>query len=98
MTPYFINSHKIIYSIYYNIEIQIGTYQLAIVAKTFNVPVYVAAESYKFSSNYILGQPKQLTASNRDVTPPQYITLIFSSFIMTPSAVSDELLKRLWKQ
>jgi len=35
---------------------KIGTYQIAIVAKNFRIPFYVAAESYKFTRVYPLNQ------------------------------------------
>jgi len=95
----------------------VGTFQIAIVAKAFNKPVYVAAESFKFTRLYPLDQKEipnrvpnrkkenglvdpqlegQYQTSNAalDYTPPQYITLLFTDIaILTPSAVSDELIK-----
>jgi translation initiation factor eIF-2B subunit alpha len=102
---------------------RIGTYQIAIVAKALNKPCYVAAESFKFSRLYPLGEreipnrsppdnllefdklvPRNLTQEAKanlkvespmlDYTPPQYITLLFTDLgVLTPSAVSDELIK-----
>ncbi|GAA0145869.1 translation initiation factor [Lithospermum erythrorhizon] len=111
-----------------------GTYQIALVAKSMNKPVYVAAESYKVPSSpfslpffpkmfqvllscdfarlYPLDQKDMVPAlrpidfgvpiptkvevetSARDYTPPAYLTLLFTDLgVLTPSAVSDELIK-----
>lgn len=100
---------------------QIGTYQMAIVAKAANKPFYVAVESYKFVRFFPLNQydlPPRVTSTlnlmfddkdpphdpipskaeflnqSIDYTPPTYITLLFSDLgVLTPSAVSDELIK-----
>lgn len=83
---------------------KLGTYQMAIVAKAFGRPMYVAAESYKFARHYPLTQndverivKKHSNDSEeftRDYTPPEYLTLLFTDLgILTPSAVSDELIK-----
>jgi translation initiation factor eIF-2B subunit alpha len=92
---------------------KIGTYQISIVAFAFNKPFYVAAESFKFSRIYPLGQkdlpfsnmethplssqlPESTELSNplSDYTPPKYIRLLFTDLgVLTPSAVSDELIK-----
>eukprot|EP01083_Nonionella_stella_P007440 21514_1 len=97
----------------------LGTYQVAIVAKAFKKPFYVATESYKFSRLYPLKQndlpetkhqlplpasvQKDLPLDSPtfkihnpvgDYTPPAFITLLFTDLgILTPSAVSDELIK-----
>ncbi|CAK9268401.1 unnamed protein product [Sphagnum jensenii] len=90
----------------------LGTYQAALVARTMNKPVYVAAESYKFARLFPLDQrdmspsprhvdfaepiPPEVTVENsaRDYTPPQYLTLLFTDLgVLTPSAVSDELIQ-----
>lgn len=111
-----------------------GTYQLALVAKAHNKPFYVAAETFKMTRDYPLnqssipiqtysaapalnptsneGHPAKLpfststSASTKDIcipkwhqpmldyTPPQYISLLFTDLsVLTPSAVSDELIK-----
>jgi translation initiation factor eIF-2B subunit alpha len=112
-----------------------GTYQLALVAKAHNKPFYVAAETFKMTRDFPLNQssipiqtyappptdslveaPKDAKDTNstslssqsqlRDVciskwhqpmldyTPPQYISLLFTDLsVLTPSAVSDELIK-----
>lgn len=111
-----------------------GTYQLALVAKAHNKPFYVAAETFKMTRDFPLDQksiptqtyakpskelldllstplsplsPKSGVSSNNqdacvpelhqpmlDYTPPQYITLLFTDLsVLTPSAVSDELIK-----
>mmetsp|Transcript_19241 Transcript_19241/g.31594 ORF Transcript_19241/g.31594 Transcript_19241/m.31594 type:complete len:312 (+) Transcript_19241:125-1060(+) len=94
---------------------KIGTAQIGSIARAHNVPMYVAAESFKFSRTYPLNQEEiQMMDSNRaqdvvggdkedrnnvehyltDYTPPEYITLIFTDLgVMTPAAVSDELIK-----
>eukprot|EP01025_Chloroclados_australasicus_P053144 TRINITY_DN6228_c0_g2_i1.p1 TRINITY_DN6228_c0_g2~~TRINITY_DN6228_c0_g2_i1.p1 ORF type:complete len:352 (-),score=46.14 TRINITY_DN6228_c0_g2_i1:559-1578(-) len=91
---------------------RLGTYQIAICAKAFNKPMYVAAESYKFARLYPLNQsdfpletkpagfepllPDNATVDNpsRDYTPPNYITLLFTDLgVLTPAAVSDELIQ-----
>ncbi|MCO5554880.1 hypothetical protein L7F22_008417 [Adiantum nelumboides] len=90
----------------------IGTYQAAMVARSMNKPVYVAAESYKFARMYPLDQkdmspsprhvdfhvplpaPIRVECSARDYTPPQFLTLLFTDLgVLTPSAVSDELIQ-----
>ncbi|ORZ11714.1 alpha subunit of the translation initiation factor eif2b [Lobosporangium transversale] len=128
---------------------QIGSYQMAIVAKAANKPFYAVAESYKFVRLFPLNQydlptynadtlsfqelnvdqssltkedgtipavstsstgsaPSQTalhmkTSEDRasqgsnplvDYTPPSYITLLFTDLgVLTPSGVSDELIK-----
>jgi len=84
---------------------KLGTFQMAVLAKAMNKPVYTAAESFKFLREYPL---KQKEVENRvkylssedighplvDYTPPSYITLLFTDLgVLTPSAVSDELIK-----
>ena len=84
---------------------KIGTFQMAVTAKAMNKPVYVAAESFKFLREYPL---KQTEVSNKfkyfkdcedghpavDYTPPSYIALLLTDLgVLTPSAVSDELIK-----
>lgn len=80
----------------------IGTYNIAIIAKYYNVPVYVAAECFKFSNNYPIEQTSVNTVTDEqgkkallyDYTPPELISLIFSDlYVSTPSAVADELIK-----
>jgi len=97
---------------------KIGTYQIAMVAKSCGKPFYVAAESYKFARIFPLNQsdlPEQKDQQDKlepclsgvtfhpklkvenpgcDYTPPKYITLLFTDLgVLTPSAVSDELIK-----
>ncbi|KAI7843881.1 hypothetical protein COHA_002427 [Chlorella ohadii] len=91
---------------------KLGTYQVAIAAKEHSVPMYVAAESYKFARLYPLNQrdmplerkqldfgpllPASVGIDNpsRDYTPPQFITLLFTDLgVLTPAAVSDELIQ-----
>lgn len=91
---------------------KVGTYTIALSAKEMNKPVYVVAESFKFTRLYPLNQqdlPNQYkyhastlkTGADLsrehplvDYTPPLYITLLFTDLgILTPSAVSDELIK-----
>jgi translation initiation factor eIF-2B subunit alpha len=92
---------------------QIGTYQLAIVAKMANKPFYVAVESFKFVRMFPLNQcdfpnrwmsPSSSSSDQEDMihkelplldyTPPEYIHMLVTDLgILTPSAVSDELIK-----
>jgi len=86
---------------------QLGSLSIAIIAKQFNKPVYTLAESFKFVRFYPLGQddlPLEVAHSRTgddcelqprvDYTPPQHLTLLFTDLgILTPSAVSDELIK-----
>lgn len=89
---------------------KIGTYTMSVCAREMKKPVYVLAESFKFTRLYPLNQrdlpndykyPRKtldndLTKTHPlvDYTPPAYITLIFTDLgILTPSAVSDELIK-----
>ena len=108
---------------------KVGTYQIALCARALGVPVYVAAESYKFARIFPLNQrdlpPEENTLSSssssgggvgtgtglagaaralpqgvrvafpsRDYTPPAYLTLLFTDLgVLTPSAVSDELIQ-----
>mmetsp|Transcript_22540 Transcript_22540/g.62533 ORF Transcript_22540/g.62533 Transcript_22540/m.62533 type:complete len:370 (+) Transcript_22540:152-1261(+) len=91
---------------------KLGTYQISLCAKALDVPVYVAAESYKFARLYPLNQndfpvnskhvdfgpllPKEVSVENpsADYTPPSCITLLFTDLgVLTPAAVSDELIQ-----
>ena len=92
---------------------QVGSYQMAVMAKACNKPFYAAVESYKFIRMYPLKQgdlselnppgagtmdknDSSLPTSHPwvDYTPPSYISLLFTDLgILTPSAVSDELIK-----
>ena len=80
---------------------QIGTFQLAIVANSFNKPFYCASESYKFMRMYPLSQDElrnpeegDETGPLVDMTPPELITLFFTDIgVLTPGAVCDELMK-----
>lgn len=90
----------------------LGTFQVAVVGREMNKPVYVAAEAYKFARMYPLDQRDlepsphavhfgvplppsvKVESTQRDYTPPKYLTLLFTNLgILTPSAVSDELIK-----
>lgn len=89
---------------------KIGTYQVAVMAKALNKPFYVVAESFKFVRLYPLKQADIRNAEKYesiesdenlhpyiDYTPPQYISLLFTDLgVLTPSAVSDELIKLYW--
>eukprot|EP01103_Thecamoeba_quadrilineata_P006484 TRINITY_DN16204_c0_g1_i1.p1 TRINITY_DN16204_c0_g1~~TRINITY_DN16204_c0_g1_i1.p1 ORF type:complete len:305 (+),score=35.07 TRINITY_DN16204_c0_g1_i1:31-945(+) len=88
---------------------KVGTYGISIIGKEMKKPLYVAAESYKFTRLYPLSQsdfPSTLTPVSfpsphykseqvsLDYTPPSYITLLITELgVLTPSAVSDELIK-----
>lgn len=91
---------------------KLGTYTVALAAKAHGVPVYVAAESYKFARLFPLSQsdlpierkqfpvgpllPESVKIDNpsRDYTPPSFISLLFTDLgVLTPAAVSDELIQ-----
>lgn len=91
---------------------KLGTYTVALAAKAHGVPVYVAAESYKFARLFplsqrdlpfeskptdfgpLMPQATQVDVPSRDYTPPNYITLLFTDLgVLTPAAVSDELIQ-----
>lgn len=88
---------------------RIGTFTMGLCSREMKKPFYVLAESFKFSRLYPLNQRdladeykysrKHLGDVSKlhplvDYTPPIYITLLFSDLgILTPSAVSDELIK-----
>ncbi|KAK4523916.1 hypothetical protein GAYE_SCF00G1814 [Galdieria yellowstonensis] len=97
---------------------RIGSLQVALVASSYNKPVFVAVESYKFSRIYPLRQ-RDLPCSDKykepwhpllpevtvskgiqfenpasDFTPPSLISLLFTDLgVLTPAAVSDELIR-----
>ena len=87
---------------------QLGTYTVATVARALGKPTYVLAESFKFVREYPLGQedlPREYlhhaselragaaAAPRVDYTPPALVSLLFTDLgILTPSAVSDELI------
>lgn len=87
---------------------RIGSFTMALCAREMKKPFYVLAESFKFTRLYPLNQrdlPVEYKYIKRqrdnfkahpmvDYTPPAYITLLFTDLgILTPSAVSDELIK-----
>eukprot|EP00347_Sterkiella_histriomuscorum_P020389 403337988 len=83
---------------------KIGTFTIALVAKTFQKPFYVFTESLKFMKEFPLRQEDALELATSgqvdiekllvDYTPPEYISLLFTSIgIFTPSAVCDELIE-----
>ncbi|KAL8640702.1 MAG: hypothetical protein Q9228_002398 [Teloschistes exilis] len=98
----------------------LGTYQMAILARSKGKPVYVLAESHKFVRVFPMGQ-EDLGVRQRvldfkgadqseggdvhekneeeeavDYTPPELITsLVTEVGVLTPSAVSEELIK-IW--
>lgn len=88
---------------------KIGTYGIALCAKAMKKNFYVLAESFKFLRIYPLNNTRlpdsfkykqnakgDLSKEHPlvDYTPPSYITLLFTDLgILTPSAVSDELIK-----
>lgn len=89
----------------------IGSYQIGVLAKNANKPLYVVSESHKFvrmfplSPDDVPGNKLEfstdvnvglLESSNIDFTPHQYITALVSDLgVLTPSAVSEELIK-MW--
>lgn len=91
---------------------KLGTYTVALSAKAHGVPVYCAAESYKFARLFPLSQrdlpretkqfpvgpllPESVRIDNpsRDYTPPAFVSLLFTDLgVLTPAAVSDELIQ-----
>ncbi|XP_037949279.1 translation initiation factor eIF-2B subunit alpha-like [Teleopsis dalmanni] len=88
---------------------RIGSFTMGLCAREMKRPFYVLAESFKFTRLYPLNQrdlPNEYKYSRKDLsdvskihpqvdyTPPAYITLLFTDLgILTPSAVSDELIK-----
>lgn len=77
---------------------KLGTLVVACCAKALNKPFYVAAESYKFARIYPLKQRDLEGVDNKgpsiDYTPPSYVSLLFTDLgVLTPSAVSDELIR-----
>ncbi|KAL8666247.1 MAG: hypothetical protein Q9202_001515 [Teloschistes flavicans] len=99
----------------------LGTYQMAMLAKSAGKPMYVLAESHKFVRVFPLGQ-EDLGVRQRvldfkgeaemeeegdvheekeeeeavDYTPPELITSLVTEIgVLTPSAVSEELIK-IW--
>lgn len=87
---------------------KIGSLTLAMGAHAFKRPLYVLAECVKFLRLYPLNQRevpaefKYASGTERDdsthplvdYTPPRYITLLFTDLgILTPAAVSDELIQ-----
>ncbi|ODQ45479.1 hypothetical protein PICMEDRAFT_74238 [Pichia membranifaciens NRRL Y-2026] len=89
----------------------VGSYQIGVLAKNANKPLYVVSESHKFvrmfplSPDDVPGNKLEFTTNpeiglledaNIDFTPHQYITALVSDLgVLTPSAVSEELIK-MW--
>lgn len=86
-----------------------GSYQIGVLARNANKPLYVVSESHKFVRLFPLS-PDDLPNDNEanatdngflnapsvDFTPHQYITALISDLgVLTPSAVSEELIK-MW--
>jgi len=87
---------------------QLGSYSVSLIAKSLNKQVYVFAESFKFVREYPVSQadlpdeylyPPSKRGDQEpgsplvDYTPPVLINLLFTDLgILTPSAVSDELI------
>ena len=94
--------------IFLGIVNQMGSYSVALIAKSLNKQIYVFAESFKFVREYPVCQedlpdeylypPSRLGKDDLgsplvDYTPPSLLTLLFTDLgILTPSAVSDELI------
>ncbi|WZN59198.1 subunit alpha of eukaryotic translation initiation factor eIF-2B [Chloropicon roscoffensis] len=86
---------------------KVGTYQMTLLAGVKGKPVYVAAESYKFARLYPLHQrdlsmatekveigSSELVVPLNDYTPPDNITLLITDLgVLTPAAVSDQLIQ-----
>lgn len=74
---------------------KLGTYQIAVVARSRNVPFYVAAESYKFARLYPLHQRDlPFEAKPVDVTPllPPSTKMVNPSRDYTPPGAMCELI------
>ena len=72
---------------------KVGTLTVACCARAMRRPLYVAAESYKFARAFPLGQ-RDLPNADVDYTPPDFIELLFTDLgVLTPAAVSDELIR-----
>ncbi|XP_003741705.1 translation initiation factor eIF-2B subunit alpha [Galendromus occidentalis] len=81
---------------------RIGTFQIAVCARQLNKPVYVLAESVKCIRFFPLSQRDLKSLPNAekdghpcvDYTSPDFIRLLITDLgTLTPSAVSDELIK-----
>jgi translation initiation factor eIF-2B subunit alpha len=81
---------------------QVGTLAMAICAKEMGKPMYVLAQSFKFSLLYPLNQsdlPGEFRVGEDgevrvDYTPPKYLTLLVTDRgLLTPTAVCDELIE-----
>lgn len=73
---------------------KVGTLTVACCAKAMQRPLYVAAESYKFARAFPLGQRDLPAGGDVDYTPPEFIELLFTDLgVLTPAAVSDELIR-----
>ncbi|ODV96315.1 hypothetical protein PACTADRAFT_33489 [Pachysolen tannophilus NRRL Y-2460] len=90
----------------------IGSYQIGVLAKNSNKPLYVVAESHKFVRKFPLApddlneEPLKFSVEENDdinnhgplidFTPHEYITALITDLgVLTPSAVSEELIK-MW--
>lgn len=91
----------------------VGTYQIGVLAKSANKPLYVISESHKFVRMFPLApddipteqNPWNFTLNNDediknspviDFTPHEFITALITDLgVLTPSAVSEELIK-MW--
>lgn len=89
----------------------VGSYQIGVLAKNANKPLYVVSESHKFvrmfplSADDVPNNKLEFTTdtsigllnnANTDFTPHEYITALVSDLgVLTPSAVSEELIK-MW--
>ena len=85
----------------------IGSFTVALCAKSLNKPFYVFTESLKFLKRFPLQQSdifsileddndlnSNISSAIIDYTPPEYISELFTDMgIFTPAAVSDELIK-----
>eukprot|EP01062_Namystynia_karyoxenos_P064047 TRINITY_DN56913_c0_g1_i1.p1 TRINITY_DN56913_c0_g1~~TRINITY_DN56913_c0_g1_i1.p1 ORF type:complete len:355 (+),score=128.50 TRINITY_DN56913_c0_g1_i1:74-1066(+) len=97
---------------------KVGSYQIAVLARALQKPVYVATETFKLLRvfpldqsevpqseadgyfNFVDNVPKaapsgaEICKGMVDYVPPQYVTQLYTDLgILTPSAVSDEIIK-----
>jgi translation initiation factor eIF-2B subunit alpha len=91
----------------------VGTYQIGVLAKAANKPLYVVAESHKFVRmfplapddiptdhdplhNFSTKDEESVSSPLIDFTPHDFLTALITDLgVLTPSAVSEELIK-MW--
>jgi len=77
---------------------KIGTSQAALVAKTFGVPFYVAAETYKFSPYTLVGEPVEIEERDpREIVDPpiEGVEVRNPAFDTTPPEYIDAIITEI---